>query len=192
MKLAEPRVRPLAESDWDDERREVLEPMRRDGQVYNIFATLARHPKLLKRWLVFGSHILGKSTLPERDREIVILRTGWLCKAEYEWGHHVAIGRGVGLGQDEIERIKEGPDSKGWSNLESALLKAVDELHTDFIVRDPTWKVLADHYSPEQMIDLIFTIGQYHMVSMALNSLGVQLEEGFSGFDSLEDQPKPL
>ena len=192
MRLTEPRVRPLPESEWDDERREVLEPMRRDGQVYNIFATLARHPKLLKRWLVFGSHILAKSSLPPRDREIVILRTGWLCRAEYEWGHHVAIARDIGLGQDEIDRIKLGPEAEGWSILESALIKAVDELHADTIVTDSTWKVLADHYSTEQMIDLVFTVGQYHMVSMALNSLGIQLEGGFHGFGGLEDHANQL
>src|SRR5215469_3454282 len=192
MRLAEPRVHPLPESEWDDERREVLEPVRRNGQVYNIFATLARHPKLLKRWLVFGSHILGKSTLPARDREIVILRTGWLCKAEYEWGHHIAIARDIGLGQDEIDRIKLGAESEGWTRLESGLIKAVDELHADAIVTDSTWKFITDHYTTEQLIDLIFTVGQYHMVSMALNSLGIQLEGGFNGFGGLEDQANPL
>jgi alkylhydroperoxidase family enzyme len=192
MSISEPKLPPLPESQWDDETRDTLEPLRRSGQVYNIFATLARHPKLLKRWLVFGSHILSKSTLPARAREIVILRTGWLCRAEYEWGHHVAIARDVGLSQDEIDRIKSGPDSDRWSSLESGLIKAVDELHADYVIQDPTWNLLADHYTSEQMIDLIFTVGQYHMVSMALNSLGVQLEEGFEGFSSLEDRTNPL
>jgi alkylhydroperoxidase family enzyme len=192
MRLAEPRVSPLAESQWDDETREALEPLRRSGQIYNIFATLARHPKLLKRWLVFGSHILARSTLPARDREILILRTGWLCRAEYEWGHHVVIAADAGLSRDEIDRIKLGPDSEGWSRLESGLIKAVDELHANSIIADATWNALAVHYTTEQMIDLIFTVGQYHMVSMALNSLGVQLEEGFDGFRSLEDQTNTL
>jgi len=183
MKLTAPRVPPLLESQWDDETREMLEPLRRGGQLYNIFATLARHPKLMKRWMAFASHILGKSTLTAREREIVILRAGWLCEAEYEWGHHVAIARDIGLHQDEIDRIKLGPDSPGWNELESALLQAVDELHADAFVADATWKSLAQHYSTEQMMDLIFTVGQYHMVSMALKSLGVQLEEGFKGFD---------
>lgn len=182
MKLAVPRVAPVPESQWDEETREFLEPLRRGGRIYNIFSTLAHHPKLMKRWMVFASHILGKSTLSPREREIVILRTGWLCQAEYEWGHHVAIATDAGLDQEEIDRIKLGPDSPGWSELESALLKAVDELHSDAFVADATWKLLAEHYSTEQMTDLIFTVGQYHMVSMALNSLGVQLEEGFKGF----------
>jgi 4-carboxymuconolactone decarboxylase len=85
MRLKKPRVAPLAEVEWDEEAKEVLGPMSSLGPLLNIFATLGRHPKLLKRWLVFGNHVLAKSTLPPRERELVILRVGWLCRAEYEW-----------------------------------------------------------------------------------------------------------
>src|SRR5215813_10852378 len=94
----------------------------RDGKPLNIFATLAHHPGLMKRWLVFGTHVLAKSTLPARDRELAILRIGWLCRAEYEWGQHVQIARGVGIADDEIERVAAGPDAPGWSAGEAALL----------------------------------------------------------------------
>src|SRR5262244_3954154 len=111
MHLKHPRIQPLPQSDWDDETRELMENLRRDGQVYNIFTTLARHPKLLSKWLVFANHVLARSTLPAREREIAILRMGWLCRAEYEWGHHVAIGKQAGLSADEIKRVAEGPDA---------------------------------------------------------------------------------
>jgi alkylhydroperoxidase family enzyme len=182
MHLGQPRVEPLQESELNDETRELLEPLRRDGQVYNIFATLARHPQLLKRWLVFGGHVLGKSTLPAREREIAILRMGWLCRAEYEWGHHVAIGKQVGLSDDDIKRIAEGPDAAGLVPFEATLLRAVDELHANTFIGDSTWKALAERYSTEQLLDLLFAAGQYKLVSMVLNSVGVQLEEGFKGF----------
>jgi alkylhydroperoxidase family enzyme len=182
MHLTEPRIKSLNESEWNDETRELLEGLRRDGQVYNIFATLARHPQLLKRWLVFGGHILGKSTLPPREREIVILRMGWLCRAEYEWGHHVAIGKQVGLNEDDISRISEGADAEGLDPFEAILIRAVDELHTNTFIGDSTWEALAARYSTEQILDLLFTAGQYKLVSMVLNSVGVQLEEGFEGF----------
>ena len=138
-----PRVLPLPEPEWDDEIRQILEPLRRGGQVYNIFATLARHPRLMKRWMVFASYILGKSTLPVRERELAILRTGWLCRARYEWGHHVAIALDAGMGPNDIDRIKVGPDAQGWTELESALLRAVDGLHADALIADATWNALA-------------------------------------------------
>jgi len=182
MRLKQPRIAPLSESEWDGETREVLDGLRREGRVYNIFATLARHPKLLKRWLVFGNHILSKSALPAREREMVILRMGWLCRAEYEWGHHVAIGKQAGLSSDDIRRVAAGPDAFGWDPFEAALLRAVDELHEDSFISDSTWKALAGRYDTQQLLDLIFTAGQYTMVSMALNSCGVQLEEGYERF----------
>jgi 4-carboxymuconolactone decarboxylase len=182
MRLGQPRIPPVPHSEWKGETAEILENVRRDGRVFNIFATLARHPHLLKRWLVFASYILAKSTLPSREREIVILRMGWLCRAEYEWGHHLDIGKQAGLNDDDITRIAEGPGSAGLDPFESVLLKAVDELHADTFISDATWEALTARYSTEQALDLIFTAGQYKLVSMVLNSVGVQLEDGFEGF----------
>lgn len=152
------------------------------GHVINIFKTLARHEKLLKRWLVFASHILVKSSLPAREREILILRIGWLCQSEYEWGQHVKIGKENGLTDDEVQGIIKGPDSNMWNRFDATLLRAVDELYYDSFISDLTWKALTERYSTHQLIDLIFTVGQYNLVSMALNSLGIQLEDGTKGF----------
>jgi len=174
VRLDKARVAPLPDDRIDPEIRERLG----DRPILNIFRTLANHPKLLKRWLVFGNHVLARSSLAPRERELVILRIGWLCRAGYEWGQHVQIARASGLSDAEIERIAKGPDAPGWSELERALLRATDELHADAFVSDATWAELARHYETRQLIDLVFTVGQYNMVSMALNTLGVQPEPG--------------
>ena len=147
-----------------------------------IFRTFIRHPKLFKRWLVFGNHILFKSTIPPRDREILILRTGWRCRSEYEWGQHVVIGKAVSLTDDEILRITEDPEAAGWDPFDATLIRAADELHDDQIVGDTTWAALGEHYSTQQLMDVVFTVGQYTLVSMTLNSFGVQLDPGVPGF----------
>jgi alkylhydroperoxidase family enzyme len=112
----------------------------------------------------------------------VILRIGWLCQAEYEWSQHVVIGKLAGLTDQEILRITKGPNAEGWSSFDSTLLRAVDELHKDAFISNSTWVALAEHYTEQQLIDLVFTVGEYNLVSMALNSFGVQLDEGFTGF----------
>ena len=162
---------------------EFMQTVGREGRVLNIYRTLAAHPKLLKRWGVFGTHVLYKSTLPPRERELLILRTGWLCRSEYEWGQHVIIAKGVGVTDEEIERVKAGPDAPGWTPFDEALLRAADELHNDAFISDATWAALSERYDTRQMIDVIFAVGQYHIVSMALNSLGVQLDQGVRGFE---------
>jgi len=182
MRLANPRIEPLEESACSEEQRALLDRARIGDRVFNIFRTLVRHPKLLKRWLVFGNHVLNKSTLPPREREIAILRIGWLCRSEYEWGQHVAIGRTCGLTDDDFARIQEGPGAAGIDPFDALLLRATDELHADAMIGEETWARLAERYDTPQLIDLIFTVGQYNLVSMALNTLGVPLDAGLQGF----------
>jgi alkylhydroperoxidase family enzyme len=183
--VTEPRIPPLSAADRDERTNELLESMgvaRPDGEVLNIFATLARHPKLLKRWGAFGGVLLGGGRLPARDRELLILRTGWNCGAEYEWGQHVRIGRGVGIMPDEIVRLTRPPADAGWSVEDAQLVTAADELHQANRISDDTWAGLATRYDEQQLIEICMVVGQYHLVAFTLNSLGVQAEPGVEGF----------
>ncbi len=176
MRLSQPRIRPLADDELDDEQREVLAPF--GGHVLNIFRTMANAPKALKRFNLWGGYILSdRNSLPAREREILILRTGWLCRSGYEWVQHTRIGLQSGLTRDEIERIKAGPDAPGWSVADAALLRVADDLVRDFFVSDSTWAGLSG-LTERQRMDAVFTVGQYTQVSMLLNSFGVQLDDG--------------
>jgi len=132
--------------------------------------------------MVFGTHVMAKSTLPARVRELAILRVGWICRAEYEWGQHVLLAREIGISDDEIRRLQAGPEAAGWSDVDRATLRAVDQLLRDSHISDDVWDELSKSFDTEQILDLIFTVGQYNLVSMALNSLGVQLEPGAPTF----------
>jgi len=184
IRLSEPRIYPQKESEWDEDARKLIDGFKKISKapVSNLMATLANHSKLYKRWRVFGNHVLFKSTLPPRDREILILRIGWLCQAEYEWGQHIIIGKQAGLSEEEIIQIIEGPNAKGWDPFDAILLSAVDELYLDSFISDVIWQKLTKKYNKHQLIDLVFTVGQYNLVSMVLNTLGIQLEEGIDGF----------
>ncbi len=174
-----PRLEPLDPATLDNETSALVP----EGS-FNIFTTLARHPKLLKRWLVFGNHVLAKSTLPERERELAILRVGWRCGAEYEFGQHTVIAKRCGITDDEIAALTRDLDQGGWAVDDRTLLVAVDELHDDQCITAQTWDALAQRWSEQQLLDLIFTVGQYTLVSMALNSLGVQRDAGVPPFPS--------
>jgi len=177
-----PRLPPLAPAEQDDQARELLAGVAGAGPASNIFATLVRHPGLFRRWLPLGGKLLA-GKLPARERELLILRTAWRCRSEYEWGQHLLIGRQVGLSDDEIDRVKVGPDAPGWPVADAALLRAADELHDDSCVTDGTWAALAERYDEHQLIEVPMLVGQYHLVAFSLNSLGVQREPGVPGFD---------
>ena len=172
--MQEPRIAPLPPEEQTGEVAELLGGL---GGL-NIFATLARHPKLMRDWLRFGGRVLYGGVLGARERELLILRTAHLCDAEYEWGQHTRIAREAGVTDEEIERATAGPSADGWSEFDAALLRAVDELHSSARISDETWKVLASRYDEKQLIELPMLVGQYHLVAFTLNSLGVQLESG--------------
>lgn len=179
-----PRIHPVSLQDAEPDTRELLEALSTfredDVSVLNVFGTMARHPELLKRWLVFANHVLLKSSIPGRDRELAILRTGWKCNSPYEWGQHVVIARRESISDDEIAMIAEGPDAPGWSAHDAAILRATDELHDSATISDATWATLTEHYDEQQCMDLVFAIGQYHLVSFALNTFGVERDDGLA------------
>jgi len=177
-----PRIAPLADAEFDEQARELLAGVDPQAVAANIFTTLVRHPGLFRRWLPFGGKLLA-GRLPARERELAILRTGWLCRSEYEWGQHVVLARRLGISDAEIARVREGPQASGWTPLEAALLRAADELHAGACIGEGTWRELAAHLDERQLIEVPMVIGHYHLVAFTLNSLGVQREPGVPGFD---------
>lgn len=180
MRLRTPRVAPTDPQSWNEAQKALAQHLLdKRGKVINIFRTLMNHPDAMKGFMGWGSYVLSKkNSLPAREREIVILRIGFLCGSGYEWTQHRAIGERAGLTAIEIEAIKVGAAASNWSAADAALLQATDDLHKDHFVSEASWSALREHFNPTQCMDVVFTAGQYTQVSMILNSLGVQLDEG--------------
>jgi alkylhydroperoxidase family enzyme len=180
--MSEPRIPPLSPDEWDGEIKQILEAV--PGGVENrlgdnnIFPTLAQHPELFRAWLRFGRYLLTSGQLPGRDRELLILRTAVNCSSSYEWGQHVRISLAGGIEREVIDRVLEGPAAEGWSPHESALLRAADELHAVSRISDDTWGKLAETFDTEQLMETALVVGHYQMLAGALNSFGVELDEG--------------
>ena len=93
---------------------------------------------------------------------------------------------------EEIDAIAKGPQAELWSRHDRYLVTAADELHEDCCLSDETWAALAESYSTEQMMDLIFTCGQYRMLAGGLKSFGVQVDPGLSGFYKASESLGPV
>src|SRR4051794_32629085 len=154
-------------------------PATGDERQLNIFRTLSRNRELYKGFLALGGHLLGGGRLPAREREIVILRTGFRCGSEYEFGQHTRIGRDAGLRDDEIERLAADGD---WTDDDRALVDMVDELCAADVVSESTWQRLSSRWSDDQMLELLVLAGYYRLVSGLLNSVGVALEPNTPGW----------
>lgn len=177
--MSEPRIPPIT-----DPSPEVLDAMAKTGlsadPPLNIFATLAHHPRLLKRFNVLGGLFLTRGLLPARERELVILRTGWRTRCEYEFGQHVVLGRRAGLDDEEIRRVTR--DGGGWSAGEALLVRLADEIHETRDVSDGLWRELSERWNEAELLELVALAGFYGMVSSILNAARVQREPGTPGW----------
>jgi AhpD family alkylhydroperoxidase len=143
----------------------------------NTLGTFARHPALARAFLTFNGHILMATTLTERQRELLVLRVAAVRKCSYEWAQHVFMARDVGLDDEEIARIAIGPDAPLWSDLDAALLRAVDELVGGGAIGDETWAVLARELDTQQLLDVIFTVGAYETLAWMMRSFDLAIDD---------------
>lgn len=176
MSKTEPRIRPLPRGTLPDDVRAALQGWLRPDAV-DVPApldTLARHPELARSFLAFSRHLLFASTLPPRERELVVLRTAVICGSAFERVQHEIIARREGLDDGAIARIAEGLDTGGWSLEDALLLRATDELLSRWTLSSSTWEKLSTRYDDRQIMDLVFTVGGYAVLAMALNAFGVE------------------
>ena len=173
------RLPPLPADRWDDEVDKALAGLVSDEQrdperVSNLIGTLARHPKLARSYLRYSFYLLYSSTLPDRVRELAILRVAHQTGSEYEWSQHVKLGRQAGLTDDEIDAVTRG---EAGDDFERAILIAADELLEKYNLSDATWSALNEQLEERQLMDLMFTIGSYAALAMAFNTFGVELDK---------------
>jgi alkylhydroperoxidase family enzyme len=174
-----PAIEPTTE-----EQKQTLGRSANGSNTLNAFKTCLNNVELCKPWMAFTG-VVGR-TLPIHDRELLILRTAWLCGNDYTWGVHVDIARQNGFTNDDIVRITQGPKAKGWNVWDTVLVEAADALYVDKLIPDHAWSALDEKYDAGQLMDVVFTVGQYSMISMFVRSAGIQAETGKSGFTDVK------
>jgi 4-carboxymuconolactone decarboxylase len=172
------RLPPLPADQWDDAVDKALAVMlpkerRTPENASNILATFVHHPELIKEFLKFNVHLLFRSTLPARERELAILRVAHRTDSEYEWFQHVKMGLREGLTEGDIAALQRGEAA---DDFDRTILTGVDELMDSYELSDATWAALGDRFDARQRMDFVFTIGCYITVAMALKTFGVELD----------------
>lgn len=188
----EPRIAPLLPPAWDDAILDALgafpsslnfvlsrwEAGGVDARGMYTLGLLAHYPALAKAFLTLNKHASIDSSVAVRERELLILRTGWLAKADYEFVQHLILGRRAGLTDDELERIQLGPDAPGWSAEDADVIRVADDLHFNSCISDETWTRISTRFDPRQIMDMIFLVGVYAMLGSAISSFRIPLEPG--------------
>ena len=176
-----PRIAPLQPPYPDEIAAQLAKwmPPGVDAEPLKLFRTLVVHDELAPRMRPLGAGILGgKARVEPREREVMIHRTCALTGAEYEWGVHVVgFGRPLGLTDEQLASTVHGRASDPcWSEREALVFALADELHGTSDVSDELFARLREHWSPDQILELVITAGWYHLIGYVINAARVERE----------------
>jgi alkylhydroperoxidase family enzyme len=182
----EPRIPPLGPEELSEDAFALATKLRANfglatAELPDSIGTMLRHPELYRAQVEFVTQRAKASVLPPRDRELVILRTAWLCHSAYAWGEHVNFGKKAGLSSDEIEWLTQGSAAPQWNARDRALNRLAEELHETAFVSDETWSVIAANFTDKQIIEMLMMVGSYHEVAYLYNAMRVRLIPGNPG-----------
>jgi 4-carboxymuconolactone decarboxylase len=178
-RLTTRRIEPVDPAKYTDAQRAYITS---GGGGSNQVKVCMHNLEVCRKFWDFTSQLTSRYSIPLRDKELLILRTAWLSRGDYVWGRHsTGSGKKAGLTDEDLARIIKGPGAPGWSGFDAALLRAADELHTSRFISDTTWKALSEKYDKSQMLEVVFTVGDYTTLAMFHNSVGLPLEDGIKG-----------
>lgn len=182
------RLPPVEQKDLTPEQEEAFKAALRPEDVPHFFpvrnpevpwplgvATMLHNPLLAQRWLIFSKTLTHEALLPERQREVMVLRVGWRTRSEYEWIQHCRLASRWDISHDEIVAISEGRYD-GFPAVEQHLLTATDEMLDTYRISDETWARLVPHFGPAELEEIAFVIASYVALAMVFGAHGAQIE----------------
>lgn len=183
---AGPRIEAVPNDEVDPQSRAIIDAIRASagagpaGIIPEYMRVVIKHPEIFRCQMDLGT-VLFSGEIPARDRELAVLRVGWLTQSPYEWGQHVEIAKRYGVAEEEVARVKLGSSAPGWSEHDGAILRGVEELLADYALSGATWAVLAKSWSEAQLIEFPMMVGQYVATAFVQNSLRIPLQDGNTG-----------
>src|SRR2546428_3500096 len=142
----------------------------------NVVRALLQNPSVTAAQSHLGGVLMGSKTLNPRLRELVILRTGWRTKSEYEFCQHVAIARQLQMSDDEILGVRDPANCKALSEVDRAVIAMADELNDNAEVSPKTWSILERFFSPAELVELVLVSGFWRMMAGFLKTAQIPLD----------------
>jgi alkylhydroperoxidase family enzyme len=142
----------------------------------NVMRALLQNPEVTAAQSQLGGVLMGSKTLNPRLRELVILRTGWRTKSEYEFCQHVGIARQIKMSDEEILGVRDPGNCKAFSEVDRAVVAMADELSDNAQVSSSTWSILQRFFSPAELVELVLVSGFWRMMAGFLKTAEIPLD----------------
>ncbi len=164
--------------DLPEDKRYLFDNLSRDGgRVGNLFRVLGHSPQLLHQFMRLGSDLRSRTKLDPRLRELAILTVGRLAQAPYEYVHHIAIARRVGVTDEQIEGLPVWERHPAFSEQERAVIRYAETVTREIRVSDEVFDAVHGFLDDEQMVELTLNVAFYNLVVRFLEPMQVELEE---------------
>ncbi len=157
--------------------REMLE---RTQVKINVFRMICNSEAMAKPFARFANTLLTRLKLDFKLRELAVLRTAELCHSVYEWTQHLPIAADCGVSPEQVAAIADWEHAKCFNDLERLVLRLTDEVNRNVKGRKETIEALAQKLTPEQVVELVLSIGFWGMVARVLETLEIDLDD-FAG-----------
>jgi alkylhydroperoxidase family enzyme len=142
----------------------------------NVVRALLQNPDVTAAQSRLAGALMGSKTLNPRLRELVILRTGWRTKSEYEFCQHVGVARQLGMSDEEILGVRDPANCKAYNEVDRTVIAMADELNDSAEVSTKTWSVLQQFFSPAELVELLLVSGFWRMMAGFLKTAQIPLD----------------
>jgi uncharacterized peroxidase-related enzyme len=169
----------LDQENLPEPERDLFDDLiRQRGGVGNIFRIMAHSPLLLRRMLYFSDGLRNRTRLDPRLRELAIMTVGRLTECDYEYVHHQALAKRVGVRPEQVERLAAWESDPAFNEQERAVIRYATEATQQVRISEATFEALRKSLDEEQTVELTLNIGFYNMVVRFLLPMEVDLEPG--------------
>jgi 4-carboxymuconolactone decarboxylase len=167
-----PLPRPLDPilQDMFDKRRAM------GGAIINLTLTTGHAPKFARASGAMAFTIRFETSTPRRLIELVIFRTAQIVGSDYELNQHTPLMKLCGYSDQQIAEVANWRRSTSFDDKQRAALGYVEQMAHDGNVDDPTFAELSRSFTPQQIVEISYTVGTYYSTGLLTKALRIRLE----------------
>jgi alkylhydroperoxidase family enzyme len=164
--------------------QEVRDELARIGPLgeLNLTRMTAHADMAFLYYLAFAGTLLTRLQLDARLRELAVLLVAARCESEYEWVQHVSVAGAFGIGTEQIAAIRAGDLEADCLDEDARIVlrftsQVLDVPRAD----DEAFAALSERFSPREIVELMFVIGNYQMLARIMTTLDVEIDPALGG-----------
>ena len=146
------------------------------GAIINLQIATGHAPKFTRAASTMAFTIRFDAKTPRRLLELVIMRTAEIVGSTYEINQHIPLVKMCGYSDAQIAALPTWQASTLFDDKERATLAYVEEMTHGGDVDDPTFAALQKFLTPQEIVEITYTVGNYYANGLLTKALRIEVE----------------